>query len=306
MDKVDLNTYPNARVYTIAFGFLQPFLERFGGFVSHIEEADFVLAMNTADPDAIAQLHEAKRTHKPLAWWTIEDPNAFDIFFEQATLADFVFTTDEACIPQYVSRLGHNRVFWLPLACSPQFHYPCELLETANDFVLSANWYRNQARLWGVQTVVDPIIAAGYSLTLFCYQSSHCMWPAHYRRFWRGETYYRTVAEQYRHGRVVLGLNNQRSGMDGRGKSYMTSMRTFEALACGKPFLASHSDAYERLGLIHGEHMVWVEKATDAVAWAKRLLGVEGEQIAQRGRQIVLSQHTYAHRLARIAEIVLG
>ena len=105
---------------------------------------------------------------------------------------------------------------------------------------------------------------------------------------------------------MVLGVNNQRSGMDGREKTYMTSMRTFEALACGKPFLASHSDAYERLGLINGEHMVWVDRPADALAWAERLLGTEGERIAQQGRDLVLTQHTYAHRLARLVEIVLG
>src|SRR3989442_352154 len=85
-----------------------------------------------------------------------------------------------------------------------------------------------------------------YGRTLFCYQAF--MWPAPYRQFWRGERSCRTSAEQYSYGRVVLGLNNQRSGMDGRARTYMTSMRTFEALACGKPFLASHSDAYARLG----------------------------------------------------------
>jgi len=312
MDNVHHNVYPgrethipsvNAKIYALGLDFLFPYLASSGRFVSQIEEADFILSMNSTELGAVQRLVEARRLHKPLVWWTIEDPNSFETFFEQASLADFVFTTDEACIPRYLERLNHGRVFWLPLGCSPAYHHPGTLADGASDFVISANWYQNQARLWGVGTVVAPLVQKNYSLTLFCYESF--MWPAAYHHFWRGETSCRTVAEQYRHGRVVLGLNNQRSGMDGRVKTHMTSMRTFEALACGKPFLAAQSDAYERLGFMHGEHMAWVDNQADTLIWAERLLGAEGKRIAQAGRQFVLAQHTYAHRIARIAEVVL-
>lgn len=298
--------YVNACIYAIGIEFLFPFIEPFGQFVTMPEETNFVLTMNSWEPDAVQKLAEVKRLNKPLVWWTIEDPNTFEAFFGQAAVADFVFTTDEACVPQYIQRLGHNRVFWLPLACSPHFHQLLELLDGASDFVISANWYENQARLWAVETVVDPLIRADYTLTLFCLENPYFMWPSRYRRFWQGERHYRTVAEQYRHGRVVLGLNNMRSGMDGRAKTFSTSMRTFEVLACGKPFLAAQSDAYERLGFIQGEHMVWVDRKENTLAWADRLLGDEGQRIAKAGRQFVLANHTYAHRLKRIADIVLG
>ena len=297
--------YVNTRIYAVGFEFLFPFVEPFGQFVTEPEDANFVLTMNSFEPNAVQKLAEVKRMNRPLAWWTVEDPMAFEAFFGQAALADFVFTTDEACIPQYIQRLGHNRVFWLPLACSPHFHRPLELLDGASDFVISANWYGNHARLWAVETVVDPLIQDDYTLTLFSYENPYFMWPSRYRRFWQGETSYRTVAEQYRHGRVVLGLNNMRSGMDGHAQTFSTSMRTFEALACGKPFLAAQSDAYEHLGFIHGEHMAWVDNQADTLIWAERLLGTDGERIAQSGRWFVLAHHTYAHRLARIAEVIL-
>src|SRR5207244_10659741 len=132
--------------------------------------------------------------------------------------------TAAACIPAYSARLGHDRVYWLPLACSPTFHQPLGLSEAASDFVISANWYQNQALLWGVETVLEPLWRAGYTLTLFCYASF--MWPLPYQRFWRGETSCRTVAEQYRYGRVVhrIGLNNQRRGMDRGAPKAMTGM----------------------------------------------------------------------------------
>lgn len=296
--------FVNVRVYALGCWFLMPFLSSCAHFVENPVEADFIVSMNNLAAGATESLTEAKRWGKPIAWWTIEDPNSFEEFISQAAHADFVFTTDEVCIPRYCERLGHNRVFWLPLACSPELHYPLETADDATDFVLSANWYSNEARQWAIKTVLDPIIDAGYTLTLFCYEDF--MWREPYRRFWKAQTHYLTTAEQFRHGRVVLGMNNQRSGMDGRAKTLMTSMRTFEALACEKPFLSAHSDAYERLGFVNGEHFLWVDNQSDALVWAGKLLQTDSLRIAKAGREFVLANHTYAHRLARIAEAVLG
>ena len=165
----------DAKIHAIGCDFLWPYLELCGHFVEQPEAADLLLAMNSTEPTATHRLAEARRWHKPLAWWTIEDPNSFNDFLPQAQQADVVFTTDAACIPAYCAHLAHDRVFWLPLACSPVFHQPLGLVDGASDCVISANWYRNQARLWGVETVVEPLWRAGYTLALFCYASF--MWP---------------------------------------------------------------------------------------------------------------------------------
>ena len=291
-----------SRIFPLGLEFLLPFLEPYGCIVHDVRDADLVLALNNVAPSHLNDLKQIREAGKPIAWWTVEDPNAFDYFLEQARQADFVFTSDEACIPRYQQRLGHERVFWLPLACSPAHHSPADPASDAADFVISANWYDNEARRWSVDTVVEPLRRAGRSLVLYCYEDF--MWPNTYRSCWRGRTHYLTVADQYRHGRVVLGLNNQRTGHDGRGRTVMTSMRTFEALACGKPLLAAHSDAFERLGLRHGEHLAVVRSASETLEWADRLLSSDGRRIAQAGREAVLARHSYRHRLASITEAV--
>jgi spore maturation protein CgeB len=296
--------FVNARVYALGCEFILPFLRPCARFVENPEEADFVISMNNAAAGATESLIEARRWGKPIVWWTIEDPNSFEEFISQAAQADFVFTTDEVCIPQYRNRLGHKCVFWLPLACSPELHRPLELADDATDFVLSGNWYMNEARQWAIKTVLDPLLEAGLSFTLFCYENF--MWSEPYSRFWKSQTHYLTTAEQYRHGRVVIGLNNQRSGMDGREKTVMTSMRTFEALACEKPFLSAHSDAYQRLGFVNGEHFVWVDNPADTLVWAEKLLQTDDLRMAKAAKDFVLANHTYAHRLACIADAVLG
>lgn len=294
-----------AAIWAMNLGFLMPFLAPVGHFVSEPALADLILSMNSGSLGALNDLQLARQYGKPLAWWTIEDPNSFATFLPQAALADVVFTSDEACIPRYVQALGHTRVHWLPLACAPDLHRPLPLLPDAREFVLSANWYSNEARLESVRRVVDPLLQDGHSLTLYSYDHPSFRWPAPYQAAWRGATSYLTTSEQYRAGRVVLGLNGQRSGLDGHGHSVMTSMRTFEALACGKPLLTSGSDAYARLGFINHEHLIWSDHPAETRAAAVHLLGPRGEQVASCGREFVLSRHTYAHRLEALTQAVL-
>ena len=311
-------------IYPYGFDFLRPYCEEAGMFVDDPAAADCVLTMNQAG-GGLHVVDEAREIADkygiPLAWWTIEDPNSYRFTLPQARLADHVFTSDAAMIPQYQRGLGHERVWWLPLAASAEYHRPLPLADDATDFVFSGNFYPNQARAWATETILLPIIRAGYSLTIFSYPVNPHM-PEELRPFVRGDGGgCRNVAEQYTHGRIVLGANNQRSGMDGREHTVMTSMRTFEALACGKPFLTSDSDAYKALGFLpyryrhlyltparepcwDGE-MAWSHCAPRTLSLAERLLSND-HGIGERGRAWVIGQHTYRHRMERIGRAIRG
>ncbi|HUT62147.1 MAG TPA: glycosyltransferase [Phycisphaerae bacterium] len=300
------------RVFAPTFGFLQPYCEPYAEFVGSAAEADFVLGMNMATHDGLsataAARDAAEKAGKPFCWWTIEDPNAYHPFLAEARMADFVFTSDRCCIPNYRAALQHNRVFWLPLAAEPlKMHVPMPLADDAADIALSCNWYDTQweARKWATKTMILPLARAGYSMAIFSYEIPP--YPE-LQPFWRGGTSCYTSAEQYRHGRIVLGQNNQRSGMDGRAKTVMTSMRTFEALACGKPFLAPYSDAYGALGFVNHKHMVWVDTPEQAVEWGEDLLdnACAAATKAKTGMEFVRRFHTYGKRLDRIVKAISG
>ena len=307
-------------IHAIAFGFLQPFCEEYATFVDDPGDADFILTMNSGGHEGMDAIMSARsiadKYEKPLCWWTIEDPNAYFGFVQQARLADYVFTSDKACIPQYRKDCGHDRVFWLPLACSESYHRPLPLREGATDFVFSGNWYDAQweARRWGVSVVILPLAEAGYSITTFSLDEPPypilTQAPNHWIKGDGPESpgYFSAVALQYKYGKVVLGVNNQRSYMDGRGESCMTSMRTPEAIACGKPFLASQSDAYEAMGLVndYGDgHMLWSSNEVATLQMGEYLLKY-GRQIAEQGRAFVLEHHTYGRRMERIMACVQG
>ncbi len=302
-------------IFPCGFGFMQPYCEPYEKFVSQPSEADFVLAMNNVGHEGLHVIRQARDIAQaagiPFCWLTIEDPNAYLATLPQAAMADYVFTSDKALLPQYREALGHERIYWLPLAACEALHKPLPLAEDAADFVFSGNWYENQweARRWGTETVILPLARAGHSMAIFSYDEPP--YPE-LRKFWRGGTSCYTVAEQYTHGKIVLGNNNQRSGMDGRAKTVMTSMRTPEVLACGKPFIAPQSDAYEALGYENDRHFYWVETPFEACEAAEAFLygvlnGVrEADRVSQAGRAFVLANHTYGHRLRRIVAAIRG
>ncbi len=303
-------------IYAHGFGFLLPLYHMEGTcFVDDPREAEAVISMN-GDTATVREAQAiAASCGIPLAWLNIEDPNGWlnHEFHHQASAADFVFTSDRECIPRYRDLLGHERIFWLPLACNPELERPLPLAEDATDLVLSMNWYPYEARKWADEMLVRPLARAGYSMTIFSYQEPP--YPE-LKPFWKGGTSAHTVAEQYRHGRVVIGQNNQRSGFDGIHHTVMTSMRTFQALACGRPLLAPASDAYEALGFVNGRDFIWTDDTDSALHWAEvlvhpeKFVADEGAHLiqcmAERGRELVCAKHTYARRLDRIARAIAG
>lgn len=257
--------------------------------------AHLAYAMNTFGelPAAWEQAKQACRARGiPTVWHTIEDPNSFEPYFAQAAGFDAIATTDGIMRPAYRGAYPGAKVVWLPLAAQPALHRPAPLEDPPADFVAIANWYENPSRLEGVRAVFEPLVDAGFSLVLFCYPSHR--WPEKFDRYWRGATNYLGSSRCYPAGRIALGINNQSRG------TTMTSMRTFEALSCGKPLLAAASDAYRPLGFEHGKEMVWSDSPEETLRLARDLLEdpEEAARMAQCGRAFVLAWHTYRHRLS--------
>src|SRR5699024_1051455 len=79
----------------------------------------------TAPRPAIVELTAYCRDNGiPTVFWNKEDPPHFVDFLDTARLFDYVFTTDGDKIPDYVDRLGHDRVNLLPFAAQPAIHNP--------------------------------------------------------------------------------------------------------------------------------------------------------------------------------------
>ncbi|MFH1184718.1 MAG: glycosyltransferase [Chloroflexota bacterium] len=256
-------------------------------------------------PELLGPLLECRDRCKkmgiPTVWHTIEDPNSFTTFVDQAAGYDIIATSDCELIPDYENLYPDAQVIWLPNAAQPAVHRPLPLVDDPADFVLLANFYQGDARKSAETEMLAPLVDAGYSLSLHAFEGWR--WPEKYDKYYRGPSNYATAADFYPEGRVALGMNNQ------AWNTGMCSMRTFEVLACGKPMLSYHSDSYEKLGFVNAMpdlsvdgHFVWVDNAEDALIAGRNLLSKPGRaaEIAERGRAFVLKEHTYANRLETV------
>jgi len=286
-------------------------------------DATFILAMNADNEEQAWRndiLAQAGALGIPRCFWNIEDPNGYQYFVQNLAqpVYDFVFTTDRHCIQRYMTQSYHYhspppfKVLWLPLAACPTYHVPVPLAPDAADLVLVAQDYLYwPARRAAADHMVKPLLQHGFSLKLFCPEDGWVREPEIRACRVGGENYTENCAQHYAHGRVALALNCQcGNGLEPRhfANTSMTSMRTFEVLACGKAMLAFPSTAYEQLGFRNGEHFLWELGHVNTVLAAKKLLGDEGfrNQLAEQGRQFVFQHHTYQHRLERILRAIAG
>lgn len=284
-------------------------------------DADFAFCVVDTMEQHMWRRRVLRRCHQlgiPRCLWNIEDPNAFGYYVQNVHRLDFefVFTTDRTTIPLYARRTYRStrvrffKTYWLPLAASPEHHYPVPTRDDATDLVLVAQsyWYW-PARRAAAQHLIVPLLKAGYSLRLFCPEGGWQEEPEIAAHRVGGECFTDTCGQHYAHGHIALGVNCQAGlEVDTFAKTSMTSMRTFEVLACGKPFLAYQSAAYEQLGFKKGIHFYWSRSQVEALDYAHQLRAdpALAARVADQGRQFVLANHTYRHRIDRILRVIQG
>ena len=260
----------------------------------------------------LAQCH---RLSIPRCHWAIDDPNHLPYYrgAVRRTDFDFAFTTDRQCLLKYHApvhpRLKALQALWLPLAAAPEYHKPLPLLDDPAQFVLVAQSYLHwPARRAAARELIRPLIDAHYSLRVFCPEGGWAEEPTIAAQRVGGECFTEHCGEHYRAEQIALGLNCQAGlGIDQYDNTAMTSMRTFEVLAMGRPLLAYQSAAYEALGFENGVHFRWVGSQAETLQAAAELLaGTGAAEMAARGRSFVLANHTYAHRLLRILSAIDG
>jgi len=191
--------------------------------------------------------------------------------FREALRYDFVFTAQRDWAPLFRAT-GSQRVFWLPLACAPEAHFPVAL-RTRYDFAFAGalegpaftERRRFLAALKEEFSVVERTKATG---------ANYC--------------------KVYGRGRLAFNHSTVRD----------VNARVFEVMAMGRP-LVTNAEALENgLGELFddGKEVILYEDA-DALlrlgrAWLKDKAGRLA--LAARGREKVLTMHTYRNRVREL------
>ncbi|GGD35994.1 FkbM family methyltransferase [Sinisalibacter lacisalsi] len=233
----------------------------------------------------------------PTAFWNKEDPVHFETFLTTAQKFDHVFTTDVDCIARYKAALGHDRVHLLPFACQPEIHNPIESEPRKDAFCFAGAYYtRYPDRTRDLDEFLSSLTGhRPFEIFDRNHGKDHpdYMFPQAYRHHIVGSLPPSQIDRAYKGYALGINLNSVKHSQS------MFARRVYELLACNTRVVSNYAAGLRRM---FGDLVI----ATDSGAEALRRIRKQdetglGERLRLIGLRKVMSQHTYGHRLARIA-----
>ena len=245
-------------------------------------------------------LHYCRSNGIPTVFWNKEDPPHFDDFIGAAREFDYVFTSDEDCIPIYRETLGHDRVYALPFAAQPRLHNPSQEEGWPNyPICFPGSWvqHRYPERAEALQHLLDPALSLG--LHIFDRNltrrdlGQRYRFPDRYREAIKGYLTYQEMLTAYRCYDVLLNVNTVSDSPT------MFSRRVFESLACGTPVISSESVGMSRM---LGDHVRVARSEEDTIDHLLALRGDEEARVREGhlAYRFVHENHTYRHRMNEV------
>jgi spore maturation protein CgeB len=238
----------------------------------------------------------AKKYSVPHLYWAIEDPVCTDLTMKTfAPEADYIFTTTVECVPRY-QRLSKKAEVLL-FACNPKFHRNVAIREQyRHDLVLVASNYSSRYEV--AKWLVLPLVSAGFDIRIWGLWWDDPARPVNllkYPQVYGGLLPYEELPAVYSSAKIILGLN-----CDATSKT-QTSMRPYEALACGGGiYLGHYTKAQENL---FQNLIVQTKDATGTIAQVTYILNLtetERRRMAQSGQAKVYREHIYCQRALQI------
>lgn len=248
------------------------------------------------DPQTVCRVINQKRI--PHLYWAIEDPVSTSyLSMAYARLVHYVFTTAVECIPLYQSINKPSSL--LLFGCNPSFHRNVGQTEQYEyDIVLIGSNY--SARYEEAAWFVMPLAERGYRMKVWGHWWNDPTRPVHlcgYPEIYGGLLPYEEMPAVYSSAKIILGMNNDGSS------ATQTSMRPYEALACGGGLLLAH---YTRAQAnIFGSHIRQTESAHETIQAVEELLALpEAERIhrAALAQSFVYQAHNYQIRARQVLD----
>jgi hypothetical protein len=207
---------------------------------------------------------------RPQAYWAIDTHIDFDRERGRAAGADFVFAAQKNGAEQLSHALGRP-VEWLPLACDPVIHARHDT-PAAFDISFVGNLIGDE-RVRLVQLL-----------------------QAEFSNVYVGRHYFEQMAAVYSASRLVFN----------RGVVDDINMRVFEALCSGSLLVTNDLAVNGQDDLFQdSKHLVTYgddEELLDKIRFYLKN-DASRERIASAGRQAVVTQHIYRHRMERVLEV---
>jgi hypothetical protein len=194
-----------------------------------------------------------------------------------ASLFDYVFVFHPG-FERYFKKYGHNRVFLIPHAVMAEAYN-----SLGADRTYEVGWIgRTDGELYKARRRVLPQLAQRYKMN-----------------DWRRNYAEDEIPNVYCRARIVLNI-----GRDDYPKD--ANLRCFEVMASGALLVTSLPTELEQIGFKNGIHFVGYASETEMFQIVDRFLKDEEarSRIAEAGRALVMSDHTYDARARTLLRII--
>lgn len=239
----------------------------------------------------------------PCVFWNKEDSVHFERFISSASLFDFIFTVDENCIPKYRQVVGPGvRVAPLMFAVQPAIHSPSPkgYVHRQACFVGSYSWHvRDRRRKWQ-----EMLFAASSDVGLTVFDRNSGRRSPNYRYPdlpWlevRKSVPHTKTAQIYQDYMVSLNVNTVEDS------ATMFSRRLIEILACEGLAVTTPALSVDRYFKEFCYVVSCEEEARSLLGRFKNGLGSREREMVAAGGGFVLKEHTWAHRLAEVMNVI--
>jgi spore maturation protein CgeB len=245
----------------------------------------------------------ARKLGIPCVFWNKEDCVHFERFLSSASLFDFIFTVDANCIERYRSRIG-RKVIVEPLlfAVQPAIHYPSGegyKYKRACFIGSYSHHVHERRRLWQ-----NMLFSASSELGLTVIDRNSARKSANYRypnlpglEVLSSIPHCKT-SQVYRDYMISLNVNTIEDS------ETMFSRRLIEIIACGGVAVTTPARSVEKLFKDYC-HVVSSEgEARELFRRMKSGIGPKERDMVRAGVEYVGRNHTWAHRLGTVLDIV--
>lgn len=229
----------------------------------------------------------------PIVWWK-PDPSVQINTVRSLPLIDHFFIFDHYYIPK-LERMGCKRAYYLPLACDPEIYKSLELTEKEKDFYGSDVSFVGTCFPEREKFFLD-LIGMDIKLKIWggCWSN-----PSFKKYIAGGSRPAEEVSKIYNASSIVINVHNHQS-------VYSPNTKVFEINACGVFQCSDKLKDIENLFDV-GKELSCYDSVENLKELVKYYLNnpEERKNIAQRGRERVLKEHTYRHRMAELLKMVL-
>ena len=258
-------------------------------------------------PETIHYLTD--RIGAPVLNWCGDDPTWFPNILGSLRLYSRFFIVDPSYLP-LAGQMGAKDPLYLPHAADPETYQPFALAadearELACDVIFVGDSRHVMGHLpenWRRADTVEAV--ARLEIALRVYGKGWETLPDEYtvKRFVLGRALLpaERVARSYRAAGIVLNVHHPQLPQG-------CNQRTFEAPACGAFSLVDSRSELGRL-FVPGEEVAVFDGVDDLQGNIRYYLAHAGERaaIAARGRERVLAEHTYQHRMKALLRHGVG